>query len=200
MKRKLSPRMSLLIIAGMFIVPLALAWLMYSGAINYNPVNTRNLGELVQPPVPVPMGALRPAVPDSTPLDTLEEHWVVAYLLPANCDAGCLDDVTMLRQVHRASGKNQSRIRVLLMGAEPGPSSQALLDVYPSFVLAARPGSAFGAGLSRVATDSGAPSERSVYLLDPLGNIMLFYAAGFDANDLKKDLKRLLTWSKLDEN
>jgi hypothetical protein len=42
--------------------------------------------------------------------------------------------------------------------------------------------------------------EGSLYLLDPLGNIMLFYAAGFDPNDLKKDLKRLLTWSKLDES
>ena len=47
---------------------------------------------------------------------------------------------------------------------------------------------------------NGGQVENSVYLIDPLGNIMLFYAAGFDPNDLKKDLKRLLTWSKLDEN
>ena len=39
----------------------------------------------------------------------------------------------------------------------------------------------------------------STYLIDPLGNIMLFYAAGYDPNDLKSDLQRLLTWSKLDE-
>ena len=45
----------------------------------------------------------------------------------------------------------------------------------------------------------GAATPGSLYLLDPLGNIMMFYAAGFDPNDLKKDLKRLLTWSKLDE-
>ena len=41
--------------------------------------------------------------------------------------------------------------------------------------------------------------EGSTYLIDPLGNIMMSYAAGFDPNDLKRDLKRLLTWSKLDE-
>ena len=200
MKRKLSPRVSLLIIAGMFILPLALAWLMYSGGIDYNPVNTRNLGELVQPPVPVPVDTLRPVGTDSAPRDALGEHWVVAYLLPTACDTACIDDVTALRQVHRASGKNQSRIRVLLMGAEPGPAGQALRDIYPSFVLAARPDGEFADGLEAVAADSGAAAERSLYLLDPLGNIMLFYAAGFDANDLKKDLKRLLTWSKLDEN
>jgi cytochrome oxidase Cu insertion factor (SCO1/SenC/PrrC family) len=38
----------------------------------------------------------------------------------------------------------------------------------------------------------------ATYLIDPLGNIMLFYAAGSDPGDLKTDLKRLLTWSKLD--
>ena len=38
------------------------------------------------------------------------------------------------------------------------------------------------------------------YLVDPLGNIMMAYEAGSDPNHLKKDLKRLLTWSKLDES
>ena len=56
------------------------------------------------------------------------------------------------------------------------------------------------AALGDVAAANGGQVENSVYLIDPLGNIMLFYAAGFDPNDLKKDLKRLLTWSKLDEN
>jgi cytochrome oxidase Cu insertion factor (SCO1/SenC/PrrC family) len=199
MSIKLSPRVSLLIIAGLFVLPLAAAWLMYSGTIDYNPVNTRNLGELVQPPAPVPLDSLSPTNPEGPSLETLREHWVLAYLLPAPCDANCIDDVTALRQVHRASGKNQSRIQILLLGAEPGLPGQALLGVYPSFLLAARPEGEFGAQINQVAHEFDAPAERSLYLLDPLGNIMLFYAAGYDANDLKKDLKRLLTWSKLDE-
>jgi hypothetical protein len=55
------------------------------------------------------------------------------------------------------------------------------------------------AALDAVSTAQGTATPGSLYLLDPLGNIMMFYAAGFDPNDLKKDLKRLLTWSKLDE-
>jgi hypothetical protein len=47
--------------------------------------------------------------------------------------------------------------------------------------------------------DPPAPVQGSTYLIDPLGNIILFYAAEYDPNDLKKDLKRLLTWSKLDD-
>jgi hypothetical protein len=37
------------------------------------------------------------------------------------------------------------------------------------------------------------------YLIDPLGNIMMAYTADTDPNDIRLDLKRLLTWSKLDK-
>ena len=196
MKRILSPRVALVVIAGMFVFPLILAWLMYSGVIEFNPVNTRNLGTLVRPAVPVPLESLRPAEPQSAPMEELAGHWVVLYPLPHPCDTSCLDDVAALRQVHRASGKNLARIRLLLVGAEPG---HRFLDVYPSFYLAAAGGAEFESRINSVAEKFAAQAEGSLYLVDPLGNIMLFYAAGFDANDLKKDLKRLLTWSKLDE-
>jgi len=53
MKTRLSPRTSLVIIAALFMLPLALAWFMYSGAIEYKPSSTRNFGQLVEPPVPM---------------------------------------------------------------------------------------------------------------------------------------------------
>jgi hypothetical protein len=42
-------------------------------------------------------------------------------------------------------------------------------------------------------------TKGDIYLIDPLGNIMMYYAADADPNHIRKDLKRLLTWSKLDE-
>ena len=58
MTSKLSPRIALIIIAGLFVLPLALAWLMYSGAIDFQPAETRNLGALVEPPVPAALESL----------------------------------------------------------------------------------------------------------------------------------------------
>ena len=201
MKMKISPRVALLIIASMFILPLLLAWLMYSGVIGYNPVNTRNLGSLVQPPVPLALGDLDVLGGPASTLDELDEHWVMLYAVPDPCDQACLEHAATLRQVHRAAGRNQSRIRVLLTGnGDIRQSVKTLLEVYPSFSIAADDTGELAAKLAAVAKDSGAEVEGSLYLLDPLGNIMLFYAAGFDPNDLKKDLKRLLTWSKLDES
>lgn len=196
MKFKMSPRLALLTIAAIFLLPLALAYMMYSGSISYNPVETRNLGTLVEPPVPVNLAALEPLANVGLPLAELaERHWVVMHTLPEPCAEACLETVTGLRQVHRSTGRNQSRIRMLLVAAYPDPELATRLQaIYPSFYLAR-----LNPGLSRQIDGIPNATRGDSYLIDPLGNIMMAYAAGSDPNDLKKDLKRLLTWSKLDE-
>lgn len=196
MNLKMSPRVALVIIAAIFILPLAVAFLMYRGAIEYNPVETRNLGTLVQPPVPVGLDRLGAMGMEGPEPEALKGHWVVMHRVPPDCGESCLESVTALRQVHRSTGRNQSRIRMLMLAESPDPQLAGQLQrIYPAFHLAAVD-PALSARLQEISpTQAG-----STYLIDPLGNIMMSYAAGFDPNDLKKDLKRLLTWSKLDEN
>jgi hypothetical protein len=105
--------------------------------------------------------------------------------------------------VHRASGRNQGRIRIaLLLENDSAPDTAAALKaIYPTFQLIANPGRELWNPLEEISQASLMPQPASggTYLIDPLGNIMMYYAAGSDPNFLKKDLKRLLTWSKLDE-
>jgi len=196
MKRKLSPRAALLIIAALFVVPLVLAWLMYSGTIAYRPASTRNLGNLVEPPVPTSWDAMQViARTDGDAGSMLAGHWVVLKAIRGPCGPGCMDEVTALRQVHRAAGRQQGRIRLALLLPDNPPRSMAddLTRIYPQFLLLEDP-----SGRLRSALEQAAAGHRD-YLIDPLGNIMMSYANGSDPNDLKQDLKRLLTWSKLDE-
>ena len=201
MKKQLSPRISLVIIAAVFLLPLLLAWFMYSGAIDYKPGATRNFGDLVDPPVPlgwervelVHTGGETDAPAAS---DVFDQHWVVLYRVAGECGPICLEEVTSLRQVHRAAGRNQSRVlpTLLLEGGVDADTKQALHEVYSRFYLVLDPSGAIATAL-----DQAALQPTGVYLIDPLGNIMMTYAAGADPNHLKQDLKRLLTWSKLDE-
>ena len=118
------------------------------------------------------------------------------HQVPKTCGDSCRETVTSLRQVHRSTGRNQSRIRMVLVSENPDPQQAGeLQSIYPVFqVVQLNP--ALSANLQTIPGST----EGSTYLIDPLGNIMMSYAAGADPNDLKKDLKRLLTWSKLDEN
>lgn len=203
MKSRLSPRLALVIITMVFILPLAAAWLMYSGVVEFQPVSTKNLGQLVQPPIPVDRGLLTAQGDLPGPSTELDEHWGIVHHLPLDCGAECLQSVTALRQVHRASGRNQSRLRLVIVLPESRPADleRDLQSIYPAFLLATDPSGEFRTALNEIAADlsPGSEGKGNTYLLDPLGNIMMFYEAGSDPNNLKKDLKRLLTWSKLDE-
>lgn len=200
MKTRLSPRTSLVIIAALFLLPLALAWFMYSGTIEYKPSSTRNFGQLVEPPLPMAWedtGLMPGAVKSgSGAAQVFDDHWVILYALPDPCLETCLGEVTSLRQIHRASGRHQARIRIALLMREPGSEELeiSLREIYSKFHLISDPSGKLTATLDQAAAGKG-----SAYLIDPLGNIMMFYAAGADPNHLKKDLNRLLTWSKLDK-
>ena len=210
MKFSLSPRLALLIIAAMFLLPLLLAWLMYSGSLDFKPTSTRNLGTLIKPPVPVDWtvtvllsGETNLTVNPGQGIGIFDEHWVILQPVPAGCDDSCLKEVSNLRQIHRASGRQQFRIRLALLLDESSPADQAksLLAIYPKFHLIRDPSGILSDALAGIQQNlSGqAGAANGVYMIDPLGNIMMYYKAGSDPNFLKQDLKRLLTWSKLDK-
>jgi hypothetical protein len=210
MKFSLSPRLALLIIAAMFLLPLLLAWLMHSGSLDFKPTSTRNLGTLVAPPVPIdwtvtvmPSGEANLEARLEHNTDVFNQHWVILQPVPAGCDDSCLRNVSDLRQIHRASGRLQLRIRLALLLEESSPAGQvqSLSAIYPQFHLIRDPSGLLWETLAGIRQDlSGqAGPARGVYTIDPLGNIMMYYAAGSDPNYIKQDLKRLLTWSKLDK-
>jgi hypothetical protein len=204
MRFKLTPRVALLLIAGLFFLPLAVAWMMHSGAIEYSPGSTRNFGELVKPPQPIAWpGVSFDQDVGSGGENPFAGHWLVLHAVPNPCDEACLSHATDLRQVHRATGRDQSRIRLgLLHDLQDPAAALRLQEIYSAFHLMEDPDGRLWATLDGVAGRGTAPggSRGGIFLVDPLGNIIMVYAAGSDPNGLKKDLKRLLTWSKLDEH
>jgi cytochrome oxidase Cu insertion factor (SCO1/SenC/PrrC family) len=199
MKAKLSPRAALVIIAAVFILPLVAAWLMYTGVIGFRPGSTRNLGQLVEPPRPITWEGARPGGARTFTTDEFAGHWLVVHAVASPCEDACMEAITGLRQVHRAAGRNQSRIRLAVLHG--GGEGERLQRVYDAFYLLESPGGELWRTLESVAAGAQPPARApgGSYLVDPLGNIMMFYAPGSDPNDLSRDLKRLLTWSKLDE-
>lgn len=194
MKFSLSPRSALVLIAALFIGPLVAAWLMYSGVIEFKPAQTRNLGQLVEPPVPLDWSSAEFVGDDAA--SHLLRHWVVLHPVERHCEEACEAALVDLRQVHKASGRNQDRIRlaVLVPADMGGPDLERLSAIYDRFTLLADRRQ----DISKAMAQAG--PQGSNYLVDPLGNIMMRYEAGADPNDLKQDLKRLLTWSKQDES
>lgn len=207
--KTLSAWSPLLIIFAFFLLPLLLAWFMYTGVIDFKVESTRNYGNLVEPQVPVSWTGLTLETRSgnhgggkqgSSVAAALERHWVILYPIDPSCDPDCISRATLLRQVHRASGRNQDRVRIALVaqGRMSGETRANLSAVYPRFTLISDPDGVLDQALASADHAVGNGGGSTTYLVDPLGNLMMLYGAGSDLNGLNKDLKLLLTWSKLD--
>jgi hypothetical protein len=112
-----------------------------------------------------------------------------------------MEQIAQLRQVHRALGRHQDRVRVALLSERPfsRQSASEFSAIYPEFKLLELPDAAFNGSLARVRELIPAPGEAApFYLVDPLGNIMMLYNTQDGPTRLSKDLKKLMAWSKLD--
>ena len=183
----LTAKTTLLVLAGLFIVPLALAWLMYSGVIDYLPKATTNRGSLIQPPVKADFPG------EFNRLDLIE-HWMLVYPLPLVCGDRCYEDLSGLHKVQRALGRDANRLRTVLL-AEKAPGDNFVAEV-----------EAIDATLVVITDETGKlarqfeklAGRRGVYMIDPLGHIMMHYPSGSDPNDIRLDVKRLLRYTKTD--
>ena len=149
MRAKLSPRAALVVIAAIFILPLVAAWLMYTGVIEFRPGATRNLGQLVEPPRPITWEGVRPGGAKTFTTDEFAGHWLVVHAVASPCEDACMEAIAGLRQVHRAAGRNQSRIRVALL--HDGREGDRLQRLYDAFYLLESPGGELWRTLESVA-------------------------------------------------
>ena len=169
-------RVKLTLLGLFFAAPFALAWLAYR--LDWSPGATSNYGELVTPPRPLSGAAL----------ERLRGKWVLVTLDAGACDAYCEKKLYFMRQLRRAQGKDRDRVERLWLltdGRRPGAALGAAIEgthLAPAAALAAR----FPA--------AGAVSDH-IYVVDPLGNLMMRYPREPDPSRMLEDLRRLLRLS-----
>jgi hypothetical protein len=97
-----------------------------------------------------------------------------------------------MRQVRITQGKDQSRIERLWVVSDGGTPDAALLQAHPGLLVWRPADPAF--------TEQFPAAKRldeHIYLVDPLGNLMLRFPAKLDSKRMIKDLKLLLKASQI---
>jgi hypothetical protein len=101
-----------------------------------------------------------------------------------------------MRQINIAVGKNANRLQRLVVHLEPpGEEFQALLaSEYPN----ARHANASAETIEAALQDVGAQfRSNEIYIMDPLGNIMLRFTQDQSYKDLLHDLNKLFKVSQI---
>lgn len=179
----------LLLIAAVSILPVIGTYLLYHW---WRPSSQMNHGELVTTK-PVTMAGLTDAVTGNPlPGPGLKGKWVLLTVQSAACDERCRRKFYFMRQVRTATNENQERIeRVWLLDGPGAPDKQLLAEHSGLWVARTPDGS-----LIRELPAKG-PTDIYIYLIDPLGNIVLRYDESFDPKGMLKDLGRLLKYSRI---
>jgi len=183
-------RLTLLLIIAVFLIPLVAAYL-------YRPTGEPgNHGRLVDPPHPLEAFDMTGVDGEPAGLDTLTGKWSLIYLGGGECGEPCRDSLYKIERVRLTQGKHMDRVQALYLAPQSMAAdtmSETLVQfkglegyrLTPAQLEAMAPGYDLSAGDNRI------------YLVDPLGNLMMFYPAEADPNGMKDDLKRLLKVSQI---
>lgn len=156
------------------------------------PEGRRNYGELIEPQKPLPAAPTVNLAGERATLSALKGQWLLISVGGGACDTPCQQRLYFQRQLRETLGKDKDRLdRVWLIQDEatvaaslvPALSAFTVLQVSPQDLQAWLPPSA------------GRALDAHLYLVDPLGNLMMRFPADMDtagASKAKRDLERLL--------
>lgn len=199
-KSQFRNKQKLLLIAGLPLVVMLAASLLYratvSGNINLvNVLGTKNHGDLMQPALESAKLELRDDNGQSLSWPT-SHSWTVVVPAFDGCDSKCLDVLMTTRQVHLALGREENRVRrlLLLIDAPLSAETSALIaKEHPHISIAATTRASVEALFS--AQPAFVPARTQWYLVDPQGWLMMHYGTDRIGKDLLADLKHLLKYS-----
>jgi hypothetical protein len=165
-------------LAGLFLLPLALAFWVYYGT-GWRPVKTVNHGELIHPARPVPAYAGLPA-------DLFHQKWSLVYIGDGQCDDNCRKALVVMRQTRLSLNNEMARVDRVFLATGVCCTQQ---PEHPGLKVLAAP-----ADLGVFPADERA---QSLFIIDPLGNLMMRFDIRQDPKGLLQDLKKLLSLSHI---
>ena len=187
------PESRRLLRSRLYLLGLALAFagpLLISTALYYNPqlrgdVGGDSHGTLILPPQPLTRELFR--APGSPP------RWTLLYLARStSCDLNCEATLFMARQVHQSLASKRTRVQIMLLFPNPEIQTGHAPMLH-----------GFRAEQLRVldpghdAQTLDAQSGDTLYIVDPLGNLLMRYDNTSTSRGILRDLKRLLAASRI---
>lgn len=198
------------------IVPIGSATWYFSSQEYQGLLATTNKGTLINPVLDVATLDLRNGageaaylpfdelVANVSPEDYEARPWQLLYLGAPECDDTCVERLYFLRQLHVRLGREFERVqRVYVQASDaPGPLPAAMA----AFMAAEQPDMKVvyaGASALRNRLQGTVPAgidpltQHYIYVVDPLGNVMLYFTPENTPEEILSDLDTLLDSSSL---
>ena len=184
---KRSGKLQLGFIALAFGVPLALATWMYKSD-HWLPDSGSNYGAILQPIV-----NLADLLPSSPVVPLTEQQWLMLYMNSGPCEKDCLKALYRLRQSRLMLANEMNRVSRVFLHGESAPDTVVLEEQHAGLI------SIIDKDLEDLLGDKQ-PAEQTpggIFLIDPLGNLVMYFAPELPPGEMVEDIKHLLELSRI---
>jgi hypothetical protein len=178
-----------------FVAPVVAAYSLYF--LGIAPPSYNNKGELLSSIIDVESLALTNSEDELLIReDITRQKWHMMVFAGANCDEDCNKVLHKIRQVNIAAAKNSYRLRRLIVHLDRTSAEfQALIDKeYPEAHHAYGVRTTIQSAFKEIKPDF---SANEIYLVDPLGNIMMRFTQDQPPKDILHDLNKLFKVSQI---
>ena len=159
------------------------------------PQSRTNYGDLIDPRAyPIPDLGLKQLDGEPAALQQFAGKWILLQVDQAACAKPCADKLYYMRQLRLTQGKEMDRIERVGLITDDAPLDTALMKQYDGTRLLRVDAKKLAAWLP---VQEGTQAADHLYMIDPLGNLMMRFPKDPDANKIKKDITRLLKASRI---
>ncbi len=180
-----------------FAAPVVLAYAMY---FFYDFKSFTNHGEILDPIVHIRDFRLQDENHNPVPEEELTYKWRFISFLDAQCDEACARRLHDSRQLHKALGKDQHRvIRMFVHFAPPDEALRSLIEKQHPDVVHVYGDDKIIANVIRAGDEQTrkALHQNIIYIMDPIGNVMMRFTQDQPKKDFLYDIRKLLKASQI---
>ena len=184
-------RLQLVLVIAIFFGPVLLAWLLYEPGGGLQPGNTTAHGELITPVKLVPDANL--SVPRDQQNSPYPGRWTLVHVGNGPCDDDCATSLYETRQVRKSLGKDDKRVQRIFFLLDDAPLNMMIVEQHPDLKVYTANDMLTREFIAAI----GSYDTRNVFLVDPLGNLIMRFAPDTGMKGMHKDLKKLLKISQI---
>lgn len=182
------------------LAPIVAAVVMYYNP-QWWPSDSSNYGQLIDPQRPMPTQAALPATTmDGKPFDiqSLKGKWLLVAADGGACPDSCARKLFITRNSHASQGKNVERLARVWFITDDAPVPEKVQVAYEgTLMLRVKPADLARFLSSTPANDAAAALAEPIWVIDPLGNLMLQFPADADPVRVRQDISKLVYNSRI---
>ena len=184
-----SAKIQLILMILVFAAPVVMSYIWY---FFVHPVGGKNYGTLLDVH-PLPEVHLKDEGGKETSLAALKGKWILIAQDTADCKQACEAKLYALRQVRAALGHDDDRVeRVLLIEGEENVRGEITQQYVGTHWLHMNDKQL----TESLTSEKGEPKDH-IWVVDPLGNVVMRYPANPELKGILKDMERLLKASQI---